>query len=471
MTGTKLNIGRRGFLKILGAGAAALSATAMGLSTAEAQVAAAVRPYKLLRAKETRNNCTYCSVGCGILMYSLGDGAKNAKPRIFHIEGDPDHPVSRGSLCPKGAGLLDMIHSHNRLTHPEYRAPGSKEWVRISWDEATTRIARLLKDDRDANFIARNDKGQTVNRWLSSGMLASSAASNETGVLDFKFSRSLGMLGIDCQARLCHAPTVSALAPSFGRGAMTNHWVDIKNANVVMVMGGNPAEAHPVGFKWVIEAKMKNKAKVIVVDPRFNRTASVADIFSPIRAGSDTAFLMGVVRYLLATDQIQHDYVRAYTNAALIVREDYSFDDGLFSGFDEKTGGYDKASWTYERDAEGNALRDASMTHPRSVLQLLKKHVDRYTPEVVEDITGVKKADFLRIAEVIGTCAAKDRTLTWLYALGWTHHTGGAQIIRGSAMIQLLLGNIGMAGGGVNALRGHSNIQGYTDLGLLSTRI
>lgn len=139
MNNTVPSFGRRQFLKILGAGAAALSATAMGLSTAAAQVPAAVRPYKLLRAKETRNNCTYCSVGCGILMYSMGDGSKNAKPRIFHVEGDPDHPVSRGSLCPKGAGLLDMIHSKNRLLHPEYRAPGSKEWAQYSpelspWD-------------------------------------------------------------------------------------------------------------------------------------------------------------------------------------------------------------------------------------------------------------------------------------------------------------------------------------------------
>lgn len=471
MDGTGIKLGRRRFLQILGAGAAALSASAMGLSTAEAQVSAAVRPYKLIRAKETRNNCTYCSVGCGILMYSLGDGAINSKPRIFHIEGDPDHPVSRGSLCPKGAGLLDMIHSHNRLTQPEYRAPGSSEWVPISWDDATKRIARLLKDDRDANFIERNDSGQLVNRWLSSGMLASSAASNETGVLDFKFARALGMLGLDCQARLCHAPTVSALAPSFGRGAMTNHWVDIKNANVVIVMGGNPAEAHPVGFKWVIKAKIENKARVIVVDPRFNRTAAVADIFSPIRAGSDAAFLMGVVRYLLETNQIQHDYVRDYTNASLIIREDFGFDEGVFTGFDAGSNSYDKSSWTYERDADGNALRDPSMTHPRSVLQLLKNHVDRYTPEMVEEITGVKQADFLQIAEIIGTCSARNKTLTWLYALGWTHHTGGAQIIRGAAMIQLLLGNIGMAGGGVNALRGHSNIQGYTDLGLLSLRV
>lgn len=156
-----ITIGRRQFLKILGAGSVAASATALGIESAwaQAQAPAGVRPYKLLRSKETRNNCTYCSVGCGLLMYSLGDGARNAKPRIFHIEGDPDHPVSRGSLCPKGAGLLDMIHSKDRLQYPEYRAPGSKEWVRISWEDATKRIARLLKDDRDKNFIARRQVG------------------------------------------------------------------------------------------------------------------------------------------------------------------------------------------------------------------------------------------------------------------------------------------------------------------------
>lgn len=471
MNDTALTLGRRQFLKILGAGAMSASATAMGFSTAEAQVSASVRPYKLLRAKETRNNCTYCSVGCGLLMYSMGDGSKNAKEQIFHIEGDPDHPVSRGSLCPKGAGLIDMIHAKDRLQRPEYRAPGSDEWVPISWDDATKRIARLLKDDRDANFIAKNDKGTTVNRWLSSGFLGSSAASNETGVLDVKFARGLGMVALENQARLCHGPTVSALAPTFGRGAMTNNWVDIKNANVVFIMGGNPAEAHPVGFKWVIEAKTKNKAKVIVVDPRFNRSASVADIFSPIRAGSDAAFLMGMVNWLLTHDKIQHDYVRAYTNAPLIVREDYSFDEGLFSGYDAAKKVYDKTSWNYELDADGHALSDPTMTHPRCVLSLLREHVSRYTPEMVERICGVKVADFEKIAAILGECSARDRTATILYALGWTHHTNGSQVIRGSAMIQLLLGNVGMPGGGINALRGHSNVQGFTDLGVLSTNL
>ncbi|WP_339468516.1 formate dehydrogenase-N subunit alpha [Pseudomonas capeferrum] len=463
-------LGRRQFFKLCTAGAAAATSVSLGFAPAVAN-ASQSRQYKLLRAKETRNNCTYCSVGCGILMYSLGDGAKNAKARIFHIEGDPDHPVSRGSLCPKGAGLVDYIHSEQRLLYPEYRAPGSDTWQRISWDHAIERIARLMKDDRDANFIEKNAKGVTVNRWLSTGMLCSSAASSETGSLDQRFTRALGILGTDSQARVCHAPTVSALAPTFGRGAMTNNWVDIKNANVVLIMGGNPAEAHPVGFKWVIEAKIRNGAQVIVVDPRFNRSASVADLYSPIRAGSDITFLMGVVNYLISHDRIQHEYVRAYTNASLIVRSDYSFDDGLFSGYDAGTRRYDRSSWAYELDEQGFAKRDMSLSHPRCVYNLLKQHVSRYTPERVNELCGTPKDDFLQICEILASTSAPDKTATFLYALGWTHHTTGAQMIRGSGMIQLLLGNIGMAGGGVNALRGHSNIQGYTDLGLLSQRL
>lgn len=163
---------------------------------------AEVREFKLLRSTETRNTCPYCSVSCGLLMYSLGDKAKNAKLEIIHIEGDPDHPVNRGTLCPKGAGLLDFVHSPNRLRFPEYRAAGSTEWKRISWDDAFSRIARLVKDDRDKNFIAKNAEGATVNRWLTTGFLAASASSNESGYLTHKVVRSLGILGFDNQARV-----------------------------------------------------------------------------------------------------------------------------------------------------------------------------------------------------------------------------------------------------------------------------
>ena len=261
---------------------------------------------------------------------------------------------------------------------------------------------------------------------------------------------------------------MAGLAPTFGRGAMTNNWTDIKNANVIVVMGGNPAEAHPCGFKWVTEAKAHNKARLIVVDPRFTRTAAVADQFVQIRPGSDIAFLGGVINYLLSNDAIQHEYVKAYTNAPLIVRQDYAFDDGLFSGYDEAGRKYDKSTWTYELGPDGYAKVDPTLEDPRCVFQLMKKHYARYTPEVVSSVTGAKKEEFLQVCKTIATTAPPDRTMTSLYALGWTQHSVGSQNIRAMAMIQLLLGNVGMAGGGVNALRGHSNIQGLTDLGVLS---
>ncbi|THF65417.1 formate dehydrogenase-N subunit alpha [Pseudothauera nasutitermitis] len=464
-----MQITRRQFFKISTAGLGTSSLTALGMAPGAAL--AGVRQYKLLRATETRNNCTYCSVGCGLLMYSLGDGAKNAKKKIFHIEGDPDHPVSRGSLCPKGSGLIDYIHSPQRLKYPEVREAGSKEWKRIGWDEAIERIARLMKDDRDANFVERNEKGQVVNRWTTTGFLGSSAASNETGILDVKFARALGMVHLENQARLCHGPSVAGLAPSFGRGAMTNHWVDIKNADVILVMGGNPAEAHPVGFKWAVEAKVRNKAYMMVVDPRFNRTAAVADFYAPIRAGADTAFLLGVANYLLNHDKIQHEYVKAYTNAPLIVREDYGFDEGIFSGYDAEKRAYDRSSWAYELGPDGYALRDDTLQHPRCVFNLLKMHVERYTPDMVSSICGTPREDFLKVCEVLATTCVPERTTSILYALGWTQHTGGSQMIRASAVVQLLLGNIGMPGGGINALRGHSNVQGFTDLGVLTTML
>jgi len=195
-----MKVTRRQFFRICAAGMGGSSVALMGFSPAEAL--AEVRAYKLARTTETRNTCPYCSVSCGVLMYSLGDKAKNAQASIIHIEGDPDHPVNRGTLCPKGAALLDFVHSPNRLKFPEVREPGSKEWKRISWDEAFTRIAARMKADRDANFVATNADGTTVNRWLTTGFLAASASSNESGYLTHKVVRSLGILGFDNQARV-----------------------------------------------------------------------------------------------------------------------------------------------------------------------------------------------------------------------------------------------------------------------------
>ncbi len=249
---------------------------------------------------------------------------------------------------------------------------------------------------------------------------------------------------------------------------MTNHWVDIKNTDVILVMGGNSAEAHPCGFKWVVEAKAHRKARLIVVDPRFTRTASVADYYVPIRTGTDIAFLGGMINYLLTNDKVQHEYVRNYTDFSFIVREDFTFENGLFSGYNAEQHSYDKASWDYEFGSDGYVKTDATLAHPRCVYQLMKAHYSRYTPEMVERICGTPKDKFLHVCEMMASTATPDRAATVMYALGWTQHSVGSQMIRTGAMVQLLLGNIGIAGGGMNALRGHSNIQGLTDLGLLT---
>jgi formate dehydrogenase major subunit len=249
---------------------------------------------------------------------------------------------------------------------------------------------------------------------------------------------------------------------------MTNNWVDIKNADLVLIMGGNAAEAHPCGFKWVVEAKEKRGAKLVVVDPRYTRSAAVSDFYTPLRTGSDIAFLGGVINYLLSNDKIHHEYVSRYTNASFLVKSDFAFNDGIFSGYDEQKRSYDKATWAYEKGPDGFALVDETLTNPRCVFQLLKQHYSRYTPEMVTRITGTPTDGFLKVCELIGETSAPDKVMTIMYALGWTQHTTGAQIIRTMAMIQLLLGNIGRPGGGVNALRGHANVQGITDQNLIT---
>src|ERR1700677_2032810 len=258
---------------------------------------------------------------------------------------------------------------------------------------------------------------------------------------------------------------------------MTNGWVDIKNTDMMLIMGGNPAENHPCGFKWAIEAKRERNAKMIVVDPRYTRTAATADMHVQIRAGADIAFLGGVIRYAIENQRIGKEYLVNFTNAAFLVQEGFKLpEDGLYSGFDEASKTYDRSSWNYEAKSgaatpnalPGNVDVDLTLEHPRCVYQLLKQQYSRYTPEMVERITGIARDQFLKAADLF-TSVRKDGDLkkvaTIMYAVGWTQHSFGTQIIRTAAILQLLLGNVGRAGGGVNALRGHSNIQGATDMG------
>lgn len=246
---------------------------------------------------------------------------------------------------------------------------------------------------------------------------------------------------------------------------MTNHWRDIQNTDLMLIAGANPAECHPVGFRWFMEAKRRG-AKMIHLDPRFTRTSAVADIYSRIRTGTDAAFFGALINYLLQNDLHQKDYVAKYTNAAFIVKEGYGFKDGLFAGFDGSDPAnpkYDMSTWNYELDDQGFAKTDPTLQNPRSVFQLMKQHYSRYTPEMQAKITGVPVEQFNEIAKLVGETGKPDKVMTLVYAVGLTHHTTGAQMIRSAALLQLLLGNMGMPGGGMNAERGHANIQGNTD--------
>jgi formate dehydrogenase major subunit len=246
---------------------------------------------------------------------------------------------------------------------------------------------------------------------------------------------------------------------------MTNGWTDVANADVILVMGGNPAENHPVGFRFALEAKRKRQARLVCVDPRFTRTAAVSDCYVPIRAGTDIAFLGGLIHYALSRGLYHAEYVRLYTNASFLVNDGFSFEEGYFSGWDGQKRAYDRSSWRYELGPDGYARVDPSLEHPRCVFQLLKKHYSRYTPEKVASICGCSVEEFTRAAEIICSTGRAGRSGTILYALGWTQHALAVQLIHTAAMLQLLLGNIGIPGGGINAQRGHANIQGATDMG------
>ena len=247
---------------------------------------------------------------------------------------------------------------------------------------------------------------------------------------------------------------------------MTNHWIDIKNSDVVLIIGSNAAEHHPVSFKWIMRAK-DNGAALIHVDPKFSRTSARCDYHVPLRSGTDIAFLGGMVNYILESNSYFHDYVVNYTNASFIAGKGYDFKDGLFSGYDAKVRKYDQSKWGFEKGPDGAPLRDATLKHERCVFNLMKKHYSRYTLKNVSDITGVSEENLLKVYKQFCATGKPDKAGTILYALGWTQHTVGVQNIRCSTLVQLLLGNIGVAGGGINALRGEPNVQGSTDHALL----
>jgi formate dehydrogenase major subunit len=247
---------------------------------------------------------------------------------------------------------------------------------------------------------------------------------------------------------------------------MTNHWIDLQNSDCILIMGSNAAENHPISFKWALKAQQKG-AKIIHVDPRFTRTSARSDMYMALRSGTDIAVLGGMIRYILKNKRYFKNYMTDYTNASFIVGKEYEFQDGLFTGFDPATNTYDRSKWAFETDTAGLPRQDKTLSHPRCVFNILKKHYERYSLDKVSSISGISTADLKSLYQTYSATGKQNKAGTIMYAMGWTQHSVGVQNIRAMAIIQLLLGNVGMAGGGINALRGECNVQGSTDYALL----
>ncbi|MBW8486866.1 formate dehydrogenase [Actinomadura parmotrematis] len=465
----------------LGRGAAAESAVTRGL-----------RPRTATADKVVKSVCPYCAVGCGQQVYVKDE-------KVVQIEGDPDSPISRGRLCPKGSASLQLTTGDARGHKVLYRRPHGTDWEELDLDTAMNMIADRVVATRGASFDWHDDEGTRVRRTLGVASLGGATLDNEENYLIKKLFTALGIVQVENQARVCHSSTVAGLGTSFGRGGATTFMQDLQNSDCIVIQGSNYAEAHPVGFQWVVEAKARG-AKIIHVDPRFTRTSALADLYVPIRAGSDIALLGGIINHVIGTGAWFRDYVVNYTNAATIVSEDFRDTedlDGLFSGLDAETRHYDFHSWSYEgldvapasgdRDSgyeariresgrgeshgaggasvgEGEPRTDPTLEHPRCVFQILKRHYSRYTPEVVQEVCGITPDLFAELCESLTANSGRDRTSAFAYAVGWTQHTVGSQYIRAACILQLLLGNIGRPGGGIQALRGHASIQGSSDI-------
>ncbi|WP_436535782.1 formate dehydrogenase [Actinoplanes sp. HUAS TT8] len=430
--------------------------------------------------------CPYCAVGCGQNIYVKGD-------EVVQIEGDPDSPVSRGRLCPKGSATLQLT-TGPRERQVLYRRPYGKDWEVLDLETAMEMVAERVLRTRADTWEWSAD-GKRTRRTLGIASLGGATLDNEENYLIKKLFVALGIVQVENQARVCHSSTVAGLGTSFGRGGGTTYLMDLQHSDCILIEGSNFAEAHPVGFQWVMEAKARG-ATVIHVDPRFSRTSALADVYVPIRAGTDIAWLGAIIKHVLDEERFFREYVVNYTNAATIVGDDFEDTedlDGVFSGLDESSRSYDPYSWSYDgvqvgaasgnrsipsvgrsghgeshgaggAPVHGEPKRDETLQHPRCVFQILKRHYSRYTEEMVEQICGVPREQFRKVCDLLTANSGKDRTTAFAYAVGWTQHTVGTQYIRTASILQLLLGNIGRPGGGILALRGHASIQGSSDI-------
>ncbi len=460
-----MELSRREFLKVSGA-------TAGGLAIFKiwGQDIAKAAPRGITLTKkigETTTICPYCGVSCSAIM-AIEDG------KLVGIEGDPDSPINEGSLCPKGASLYQVANNEERLKEVKYRAPGAAGWTSMNWDDAATAIATKIKETRDSSFIEKDDDNKTLNRTMAIASLGSVFPNSEEAYLMVKMLRALGLVYISNEARICVSAAVAADNETVGRGPMSNHWIDMGNSDCIVIIGGNMAESFPVAFKWVTRAKEKG-ATVIHVDPRFTRTSAKADYYARVRPGTDLAFVGGMIRYVLDDMEANPgnynmDYVREYTNASFLVNPDFRGPadtlDGLFSGWNGSS--YDKATWAWQSDTSetDNIKKDPTLTDSNCVFQLLKKHFARYTDDKVVEITGTDKARFQIICQTYAGTGETGKAGAFVFSSNACQRSIGTQTVRAFGILQLLLGNMGVAGGGLNGITGAVNGLGCTLQGL-----
>src|SRR5881628_670702 len=399
-----MSLSRRDFLRYgMAAAGTAVASGAIDLSPVEAAATA----LRIKEAKAFPGVCPYCAVGCAQLIY-VKDG------KIVDIEGDPDAPHTEGALCPKGSSTYQLSINQNRKVMGLYRAPGSDRWEEKPLDWMMEQIAQRVHKTRDETFVESvkvGDKQVPVNRCEGIAWLGSSVLDNEENYLIAKLSRGIGLVNLENSARLCHSATVPALGATFGRGAMTTNLIDVQHADVIMPTS-NWAECHPVSYKLVMKAKERG-AKIIHVDPRFTRTSATADIWVPIRLGTNIVFFGGVIRYAIESKKYFHDYVVAYTNAPLLLDPNLKTPaelDGLFSGFDPARRSYDQSTWKFQLDADGYPRKDTTLRDPNCVFQRLRRHYSRYTPEMVERVCGIPKELFLKVADIYCSASGPDKT-------------------------------------------------------------
>jgi formate dehydrogenase major subunit len=444
---------------------------------------AELRPRTVESDIVVKSACPYCAVGCAQNVY-VKDG------RVVQIEGDPDAPHSRGRLCPKGSATQQLTTGASREQRVLDRPPYATDWQSLDLETAMGLIADKVVETRREGWEWERD-GARTRRCMSIASLGGATLDNEENYLIKKLLTALGVIQVENQARVCHSSTVVGLGTSFGRGASSTLPADLQNSDLIVLEGSNMAEAHPVAFQWVVEAKARG-ATVVHVDPHFSRTSALADIFVPLRAGTDIAFLGAIINHVLSTESDFREYVLAYTNAPTIVREEFEDAgvEGLFSGFDPDKPGYESSSWQYEgafvgaaagqrdqlspqrfsgsgqdtAEARAEPKLDMTLQHPRCVWQIMKRHYAGYTPEMVERVCGVPQDLFAKVCELFVENSGRERTASFVHGVGWTQHTVGSQYIRTASILQLLLGNMGRPGGGVMAMRGHASIQGSSDI-------